>query len=118
MASENKAVVRRYMEAFNCLDHAAILELLDDEVEWVMPGAFHHRGKAAFDREIENPEFPGVPVIETTREVEESDVVVSEGTVRGKLKDGSPFLAAFADIFEFRGGKIRKLTSYVVPVRS
>jgi hypothetical protein len=35
------------------------------------PGAFHLRGKAAFDGEIENDAFVGRPTIRVTRLVEE-----------------------------------------------
>jgi ketosteroid isomerase-like protein len=114
--TENRRTVDRYMEAFHESDHAAILACLTDDVEWVLPGAFHHTGKEAFDQEIENPAFTGKPEIVVTRVVEEGDAVVTEGTVRAKWADGRPFQAAFCDVFLLEGGKIRKLTSYVLPL--
>lgn len=36
----NKATVDRYMEAFRKSDHAAVLDCLTDDVEWVLPGIF------------------------------------------------------------------------------
>jgi hypothetical protein len=39
------------MEAFTRSDHAEILFCLTEDVEWVMPGAFHLVGTSAFDKE-------------------------------------------------------------------
>jgi len=111
--SENKSTVERYMEGFRASDHAAILECLTDDVEWLLPGAFHLHGKAAFDQEIENPAFSGPPEITVTRLIEEADVVVAEGFVRARRNDGTEFTLAMCDVFEMRGGRIRKLTSYL-----
>ena len=58
--SANKRTVERYIDGFNRSDHAQILSCLSDDVEWVMPGAFHVIGKEAFDREIENEALPAV----------------------------------------------------------
>ena len=51
--SQNKLTVQKYMDAFTRTDHAEILACLTDDVEWVIPGAFHLTGKEAFDKEIE-----------------------------------------------------------------
>ena len=114
--SENKKTVERYMEGFRISDHAAILACLTDDVEWILPGAFHLHGKEAFDKEIENEAFVGPPAIVVDRLTEENDVVVAEGTVRATRRDGTNFLLAMCDVFEMRGGKIRKLTSYLMQV--
>jgi hypothetical protein len=39
--SENKRTVETYMEGFRKSDHALILSCLTDDVECVLPGAFH-----------------------------------------------------------------------------
>jgi ketosteroid isomerase-like protein len=111
--STNKDTVRRYMAAFNRTDHAAILDCLTDDVEWIIPGAVHLHGKAEFDGEIENPAFSGSPVIEVTRLVEEDDVVVAEGSVRATRADGEVLNLVFCDVFVMRKGRIRQLTSYL-----
>jgi ketosteroid isomerase-like protein len=112
--SPNKQTVERYMEAFGRTDHAAVLACLTDDVEWVIPGAFHLEGKAAFDAEIENDAFVGSPTITVTRLTEENDVVVAEGRVRAMRRDGGLLHLAFCDVFEMRGAKIRRLTSYLM----
>ena len=94
-----------------------ILSCLTDDVEWEMPGAFHLVGKAAFDKEIENDAFVGKPAITITRMVEESDVVVAEGSVRVERKTGGFLTAFFCDVFEMQRGKIRRLVTYLVEVK-
>jgi uncharacterized protein len=115
--SKNKQTVERYMEAFNRTDHAAILACLTEDVEWVLPGVFHLKGKEAFDKEVENPAFVGSPVIKVTRLIEEGDIVVAEGTVRTQKKDGPVLNLVFCDVFEMRDGKIKKLISYLMEVK-
>jgi ketosteroid isomerase-like protein len=115
--TRNKQTVERYMEAFRKSDHAAVLSCLTDDVEWVLAGAFHLRGKEAFDREIENEAFVGRPTIDVTRLVEEDDVVVAEGRVRSARSDGGELNAVFCDVFILRDARIRHLTSYVMEVK-
>lgn len=112
----NKETVQRYMDGFRTGDHALVLSCLTDDVEWVIPGAFHLRGKEAFDGEIENDAFVGRPTIEVTRLVEEGDVVVAEGTVRSARRDGGTLNAVFCDVFVMRDEKIGRLTSYLMEI--
>jgi ketosteroid isomerase-like protein len=116
--TENKATVEKYMDGFRKADHQQILSCLTDDVEWYIPGAFNIRGKAAFDAEIENEQFVGLPVITVTRITEENDVVVAEGTVGTQRKDGVSLTLAMCDVFDMRGGKIRRLVSYLMPVNA
>ena len=112
--SANKLTIERYIDGFNRSDHGQILSCLSDDVEWVMPGAFHVIGKEAFDREIENDAFTGSPTVRITRMVEEDNVVMAEGTVRAAWKSGGVLEAVFCDAFEMNGGKIKRLISYLV----
>ena len=115
--SPSKRTVQQYMDAFGKSDHATILSCLTEDVEWVIPGAFRRTGKAAFDKEIENEAFVGSPTIKVTRLTEENNVVIAEGTVRSARKDGGLLKAAFCDVFEMQGGKIRRLTSYLMETK-
>ena len=109
----NKATVEKYMEAFSRLDHEMILSCLTDDVEWEAPGHYHHFGKEAFDREIENDAFTGRPAISVSRVTEEDDVVIAEGSVKCSLKDGTMLNIRFCDVFEMHEAKIKKLVSYL-----
>jgi len=115
--SPNKRTVEKYMDAFRRSDHQEVLSCLTDDVEWVLPGLFHVKGKDAFDREIENPAFVGSPVITVTRLTEEGDVVVAEGSVRAARRDGGTLNAVFCDVFEMQDAKIRRLISYLMEVK-
>ena len=115
--SENKRTVDRYMAGFRVSDHAEILSCLTDDVEWEIPGMFHSRGKAAFDKEIENDAFVGRPDIVVTRMIEEDDVVVAEGSVRAQKRDGGAVRLGFCDVFLMEAGKIKRLTSYLMEIK-
>ncbi len=112
--SKNKETVTKYMEAFNQQDHAKILACLTDDITWVLPGVYLHKGKAAFDKEIENEGFTGKPVIKVSRMTEEENVVIAEGTVQAKTKNGIIVNLVFCDVFEMENGLIKKLTSYLM----
>ena len=112
-----KKVVEKYMDGFNKSDHKQILSCLTEDVEWILPGVFHLKGKDAFEKEIENPTFEGRPIIIITRLVEENDVVIAEGTVRAEKKIGGFVNLEFCDVFEMKNGLINKLTSYLLEVK-
>jgi ketosteroid isomerase-like protein len=115
--SANKRTVEKYMEGFRKSDHAAVLACLADDVEWVIPGMFHVRGKAAFNEQIENDAFVGSPTITITRLTEENDVVAAEGKVSCARKDGGVLNAVFCDIFVLQDAKIKHLTSYLMEAK-
>jgi ketosteroid isomerase-like protein len=116
--SANKNTIEKYIDGFNRLDHEQILSCLTDDVEWVMPGIFHHKSKEAFDKEIENPAFSGKPVVAITRMTEENDVVVAEGTVLAQKASGEKLPLVFCDVFEMCDGKIRKLIGFIAEKQS
>jgi ketosteroid isomerase-like protein len=115
--SGNKQTVQKYMDAFTRSDHAEILSYLTDDIEWVVPGAFHLTGKSAFDKEIENEAFVGSPAIKVTRMIEEQDVVVAEGSVSSARREGGFLNAIFCDVFEMQDAKIRHITSYLMEIK-
>jgi limonene-1,2-epoxide hydrolase len=110
--TENKKAVEIYMEGFRKSDHEMILSCLTDDVEWYMPGFIDIKGKDAFDKEIENENFTGSPAIQITRMVEENNIVIAEGAVQGKMKNGGTLYALFCDVFEMQNSKIKKLITY------
>lgn len=116
--SKNKTTVMMYMDGFNASDHAKILSCLTEDVIWELPGAYLHKGKAAFDKEIENDAFTGKPVIKVSRLTEENNVVIAEGTVIATKKDGTKLNLVFCDVFEMENSLIKKLTSYLMEKKS
>jgi uncharacterized protein len=113
----NKQTVDKYIDGFRRSDHEQILSCLTDDIEWEMPGAFHLIGKDAFDKEIENEAFVGSPIISVARMTEENDVVVAEGSVRTRKRDGDVLSLRYCDVFVMQAGKIKRLTSYLTEVK-
>jgi ketosteroid isomerase-like protein len=112
----NQSTIERYMEGFRRNDHSMILSCLTEDVEWVVPGAFFVTGKDAFDKEIEGEGFVDAPTSVVTRYFEDRDVVIAEGFVHTRKEDGTLVNLAMCDVFDMHEGKIRRLTSYLMPV--
>ena len=113
----NKKTIETYMDGFRTTDCSMILSCLTDDVEWVIPGAFHVRGKDDFAKHIVDEGFMGHPLITVGRLLEAGDVVVAEGSVRAPRKDGAFLDLVFCDVFDMRDGKIRRLISYLMEAR-
>lgn len=112
--TENKKTVQKYIEGFISSDHEKILSCLTDNISWEIPGMFNLTGKEAFDKEIENDNFEGSPSIQIIRMVEENNIVIAEGAVQCKMKNGGLLDALFCDVFHMQNGKINHLTSYLM----
>jgi ketosteroid isomerase-like protein len=115
--TQNKTTVEAYMEGFRRTDRSRILSCLTDDVEWLIPGAFHIQGKDEFDKHIVDEDFFPNPGITVTRLTEADDVVVAEGSVRTQRTDGTLLNLAFCDVFEMQNGKIRRLISYLMETK-
>lgn len=116
--TSNKQTIETYIEGFRRSDHAQILSCLTDDVVWEMPGVYQHNGKEEFDKEIENENFVGSPAIQIKRLTEENDVVIAEGDVQGRMRNGGELNAVFCDVFEMENGKIKRLTSYLMSLNA
>ncbi len=112
--TQNKQTIMDYLDGFRATDHTKILSCLTDDVTWYLPGAINLSGKEAYDKEIENENFVGSPTIDLVRMIEENDIVVAEGTVKGKMKAGGEFESLFCDVFHMQNGKIKHLTTYIM----
>lgn len=115
--SANKRTVEQFMEGYRRIDRAEVLSCLTDDIEWVVPGAFHRTGKAAFAKEVGHAGFIGGPTINVTRLIEENDVVIAEGTVRMTKSDGGEVNLVYCDVFMMQETKIKHLTSYLVEIK-
>jgi uncharacterized protein len=100
---ENKDLVMKGYEAFARGDVQAVLDLFDDDVEWVQPGASVVSG--TFHGKSEIMEFMGrlaekAPTVTVKRLIAEGDTVVAitEVTVDGETGED-------ADVFTLRDGK-------------
>ena len=115
--TRNRQTVDAYMDGFRSTNREQILSCVTDDVEWLIPGAFHSKGKADFDDHIVARGFAGHPEIVVSRMIEEGDVVVAEGSVRAPRADGTVVNLVFCDVFNMRNGRICRLVSYLVVIR-
>lgn len=109
----NKQTVTSYLEAFSKNDHETVLSCLTDDIVWEIPGFFKQSGKEAFAHDLEHNDFLEAPAVSLNRIIEDADVLVAEGTMLGKRKDGSLIDVAFSDIFTMKAGKIDHLIIYM-----
>ena len=61
--------------------------------------------------------FVASPAITIVRMVEENDVVIAEGAVRCKKREGGFLNAVFCDVFCMQNAKIKRLTSYLIELK-
>ena len=103
----NKKVVEIFLEGYSTGDNTKILSCLTEDVIWEMAGFFNLKGKDQFEKELNNEAADGNPTITISRLVEEGNIVVAEGAVKGKLKNGGFMEALFCEVFHFSNGKVK-----------
>src|SRR5437016_14593971 len=105
----NKRTIEAYMDGFRRTDRPQILSCLTDDGEWVIPGAFHVRGKDDFAKHIVDEGFVGHPLNTVSRLREEYYVVVEDRSVRATKQDGTLQNSLLCDVFDMMSWKIRRL---------
>jgi ketosteroid isomerase-like protein len=115
--SAKKTLVETYFDGFRRGDHQQILACLTDDVAWDIVGYTSLAGKEAFDREIENDAFEGRPTLDISRLVEDGETVIALGVGEASLKTGDRNRFAFCTVCTFAGDLIRKVESYIVPLK-
>ena len=116
MLEANKQVVRKLNRAFESDDAETILSCLADDIRWHVAGHFTANGKQEFRNQIHNDAFEGAPTITIKNEIAEGDHLAVEGAVTSRFKGGAPFNAVFHNTYLLKDGKVKAMTSYVVPL--
>ena len=120
MSQENVEVVRRAVEAFNRRDVEGIVELTTADFKWfpAMPGIV--AGDSFNGREGVEQYFAGLAEtwVEYRASVEEfrdlGDSVLILGQLEGRGRgSGAAVAAPQATVFEFRGGEISVIRTYL-----
>jgi ketosteroid isomerase-like protein len=112
--SENIDTVNRYLDGFRKNDHAQILSCLTDDIEWTVFGAFHLRGKQAYDKAIDGaPNFIDPPELNVVRMVEQNNVVMAELTGIARRAAGGEMRMSMAEVFVMRNAKIAERRAWV-----
>jgi ketosteroid isomerase-like protein len=112
--SENVDTVNRYLDGFRKNDHEQILSCLTEDIEWTVFGAFHLRGKDAYDKAIDGaPDFIDPPELNVVRMVEQNNIVMAELTGVVRRAAGGEMRISMAEVFVMRGGKIAERRAWV-----
>jgi len=116
--SANIETVNRYLDGFRKNDHEQILSCLTDDIEWTVYGAFHLKGKEAYDKAIDGaPEFIDPPELNVVRMVERDDIVMAELTGTAKRAAGGELRMSMAEVFVMRAGRIAERRAWVIVLR-
>lgn len=115
--SRNTDTVHRYLDGFRRNDHAQILACLTDDIEWTVFGAFHLKGKPAYDKAIDGaPHFVDPPELEVVRLVEQGDTVMAELRGVARRTAGGVMRMSMAEVFVLRDGLIAERRAWVIPL--
>jgi ketosteroid isomerase-like protein len=122
MADTNTDRLREGYDSFNRGDIAAVLELLDKDIEWHEPewviapagGTKHGRDQVLRDIFETTPENWDGFLVEPREVYEVGDTVIAEGAFKVQPKGGGTWLTVpFAHIWRFRNGKAISLRAYL-----
>lgn len=110
----NKDIVEKVNAAFAENNMEGFLSYCADDIGFTMVGEQAHKGKDDIRRWMASMVSMEPPRISNIKIIADGDSVASHGTMTMKDKDGKPASYAYCDVYEFRGGKIAKLTAFVL----
>ena len=117
----NKAVVRKFLEAFSESRFDDALDLMDDEGTWWVAGSTDISGtytKEGF-RELASGVAGGTRAgirLSPTGITAEGDRVAVEAVSYGETLDGKRYLNQYHFLFEFKNGKFIAVREYMDPM--
>jgi ketosteroid isomerase-like protein len=122
MAESNEDRIRKGYDNFNRGDIPAILELLDEQVDWHEPdwviapagGVKHGREQVAREVFQTAAETWDGFLLEPRETYAAGDTVVAEGAFKAQPKGGGRWITVpFAHVWRFRDGKVVSLHGYM-----
>ncbi len=117
--SQHVETVKEAYAAFGRGDVAAVIALLDEEVEWTAPEILPHGGHAHGHEEV-GAFFGGLVEMWSDFDLDITDIVdggeraIAFGRASGKLR-GADSGYGFVHIFTFDGDKVTRFDEYVAP---
>jgi uncharacterized protein len=117
--SDNISVAQKTYEAFGRGDLPAVLENFDPDVEWHaaegLPWGGVHNGRDAVAQDVFGALLAAFDdfSLTTDRYIDSGNVVVVLGRYGGRgQQTGNPLDAAFAHVWEFENGKLKRFLHY------
>ena len=114
MSSENKRIVEKINKAFSDGNTEGFLEMCHEDVVWNMVGEKSTESKSAIREWMSSMEGMEPPKFTVDKMIAEGDSVVCYGGMRMKGEDGIEGDYSYCDVYEFAGGKVKQLQSFVV----
>lgn len=119
MSEANVAVAKQTYEAFGKGDLPGVLANFHEDVEWHaaegLPWGGVHKGRDAVAQDVFGELLAAFDdfALEHERYLDSGDFVVALGRYSGKGKQGGkPLDAAFAHVWEFEDGKLKRFLHY------
>lgn len=120
-----RAVVEAFGRARDGQDREAVQALLDDDVVHVMPASFAPEPVVGAESVATGltsgmGRYFDIDSVrrETTRVTVGDELAVVEQQMTSRTRDGKPFANSYVWIFEFRAGKISRLTEHADTLRA
>ena len=124
MSEENVRIARQTYEAFGQGDVPSVLENFDPDVEWHaaegLPWGGVHHGREAVANDVFGALLAAFDDFALAPEqfIDSGDFVVALGRYSGRGKQsGKPVDAAFAHVWEFGDGKLKRFRHYADTAR-
>jgi ketosteroid isomerase-like protein len=114
MASNNKAIVEKVNAAFAENNPEVFLENCKDNVAWNMVGDETRTGVETIRTWMKSMGDMEPPKFTVDNLIGEGDIVIANGDMTMKNKEGKDESYSYCDVYKFDGDKIAELTSYVV----
>jgi hypothetical protein len=112
------AFLQQFNDAFAKGDISYIAEQVTDDIVWDMVGEFKIKGKDAFKKSLQ--EMAGMETLDMQilNTIIDGKYSAVNGTMKVKEPSGNIKFFGFCDVYEFYSeeNKIKKITSYVLPV--
>ncbi|KAA5543957.1 nuclear transport factor 2 family protein [Adhaeribacter rhizoryzae] len=117
MVENNKVILEKANEAITKGDNEGFLFFCNDDTEWTFVGDQTLHGKEAVRRYmatayLEPPKF----MVENL--IAEGDFVTALGKISLKDSNGEMADYSYCDVWQFRDGKLAKLTAFVIRIDS
>jgi ketosteroid isomerase-like protein len=114
MAASNKTIVKKVNAAFADNDPEVFLKNCKANVVWNMVGEETRTGVETIRNWMKSMGDMEPPKFTVDNLIGEGDIVVSNGNMTMKNKEGKNESYSYCDVYRFEGNKIAELTSYVV----
>lgn len=114
MADTNKQIVEKVNDGFAKNQPEVFLGFCKDDVKWNMVGDETRTGVDTIRQWMKSMGDMEPPKFSVANLVAEGDVVVANGDMTMKTKEGTIDSYSFCDVYRFESGRIAELTSYVV----